>query len=174
MVQQGKRVKHLYFCRHGQSKLNVLEIYAGQTDTPLTDTGRAQAKQAGKQATTLSLDLLVASPLIRAFETAQIIATEMQYPLDNIITNTLLMEQSFGSLQGQPFSVFADPAIYTDMETSEALTARATEAFAFLQSLDAETVLVVSHGSFGVALQNVIAPGSTFEELPNAAIVQLF
>ena len=43
---------HFVLVRHGESQLNVLNrkarVFCGQTDTPLTDRGREQARTAGK------------------------------------------------------------------------------------------------------------------------------
>src|SRR5882762_6928889 len=100
-------MKYLYFCRHGQSQLNLERIYAGQTDTPLTDLGREQAKLAGDRADGIQPDLIVSSPLVRALETAQIIAGEIGYPLGKIATNDIFKERSLGSLEGKSWDEYA-------------------------------------------------------------------
>jgi len=166
-------MKHLYFCRHGESEMNVLMQYAGQVDTPLTDRGREQAALAGNHADTLGLDLVVSSPLVRALETAQIIAAEANYPVDKIITNQLFMERSYGSLAGKSYEVPQDWANYPDIETDDALMARVRAALDYLHTLDADTILVVSHGDFGTMLRTALEPKMTYAELPNAQIVQL-
>lgn len=96
-------MKQLYFVRHGLSEMNKLGVYAGRADTPLTETGRQQAKTAGEQARNLTMDCVVASPLKRALETAQIIAKEIDYPEGRIIINDLLTERDFGSMEGKPW-----------------------------------------------------------------------
>lgn len=63
---------YLYLVRHGQSEGNVLRTFHGQTDYPLTETGRAQARQAAEK---LRADGAVftrccASDLSRAWDTA--------------------------------------------------------------------------------------------------------
>ena len=44
-------MSHLIFVRHGESELNVANqrrrVFCGQTDTPLTDIGRQQARAVG-------------------------------------------------------------------------------------------------------------------------------
>lgn len=170
-------MRNLYFCRHGESVANAEQRYAGQLDTPLTDRGREQAKTAGEKAKVerLHIDLIVASPLIRALETAHIIATEIGYPLDRIITNPLLMERNLGSLQGLSWREYGeDDSPFTNIETLAALLARAEQALDYLRSFPEDNILVVSHGSLSRALRQAIHPDQTYhEELPNAEIVQL-
>ena len=166
-------MKHLYFVRHGESELNVAQVYAGQIDTPLTDHGREQAQLAGEGARNLQFDLIVSSPLSRALETAQIIAVAVGYPKDKIVINDTLMERSYGSLAGQPWSVQPNPAVFPDIESDAEMTARAQIAFEFIKDLDVDTVLVVSHGDFAKYFRLLIDPSVLTEELPNAQIVQL-
>jgi broad specificity phosphatase PhoE len=166
-------MNHLYFCRHGESVLNAQKIYTGQIDTPLTEKGREQAKIAGEQAAKLQIDLIVASPLIRSLETAQIIAKIIHYPKEKIVINPLFIERSFGSLQGKPWTIAFEPEKYPDMESADALDKRVDEAYRFLQNLDAQNILLVGHNSFGVRLRTLVSDQVSTEKLPNANIVQL-
>jgi broad specificity phosphatase PhoE len=166
-------MKHLYVCRHGESQANRDGRYAGHIDTPLTDRGRSQARQAGDQAIKLHLELIVSSPLVRALETAQIIAHETSYPPERIIQNELFMERYLGALQGQTFDTPIDSTRFPDMESPAALHARGMRALDYLRTLDAERILLVSHGTFLNTLRNIVAHDAVDEELPNAVIVQL-
>src|SRR5580765_3395811 len=98
MFVQFSTMKHLYFVRHGLSENNKLSIFSGQTESPLADEGREQARQAGQQAKDLHIDHIISSPLSRAHETAQIIAREIGYPEDKIEVSSLLVERHFGVL----------------------------------------------------------------------------
>ncbi len=60
--------------RHGESEANVKRQFAGFTDTPLTERGRAQAEQAALYMGWYDLSRVVASPLERAYETAWLAA----------------------------------------------------------------------------------------------------
>ena len=40
---------HFYYARHGQTVWNVENKICGITDSPLTDKGRAQAKELGEK-----------------------------------------------------------------------------------------------------------------------------
>ncbi len=60
--------------RHGQSTWNADGRWQGHADPPLSDLGRQQAKEAARHLG--QVDLIVASDLQRARETAQILAEE--------------------------------------------------------------------------------------------------
>lgn len=62
--------------RHGQSEWNALGRWQGLSDPPLSDLGREEARMAAS--TLRPFDgLILASPLVRARETAEIIANEL-------------------------------------------------------------------------------------------------
>lgn len=165
-------MQQLYFCRHGQSELNFQQVYAGQIDTPLTDLGRQQARLAGEACQHISIDLIVCSTMSRARETADIIAEVIGYPVTNILQNEIFIEQSYGSLQGLPWST-PNPESYHDIETDEALRDRAAAGLEFLRQQSAATILLVGHGSFARALMTVIDHQDQHEEPKNATVMQL-
>ena len=70
----------IYFVRHGQTDANKARIFSGQIDTPLNDTGRLQVLDTCKRIQELQLkwDVIISSPLSRAYETAQIINKNFQ------------------------------------------------------------------------------------------------
>ena len=59
-----------FLVRHGETEWNRIHRIQGSSDIPLNDTGRTQAKKAGAVLSRHSFDLIVASPLSRAMETA--------------------------------------------------------------------------------------------------------
>lgn len=61
---------YLYLVRHGQSEGNVLKTFHGQTDYPLTETGREQARQAAEKLKDIPFTRCCASDLSRAWDTA--------------------------------------------------------------------------------------------------------
>lgn len=56
--------------RHGQTRWNIEHRFQGQTDVPLDETGEAQAEYTARRLATLRPDLIVASDLSRAQQTA--------------------------------------------------------------------------------------------------------
>jgi broad specificity phosphatase PhoE len=169
-----RRMTHLYFVRHGESEANVQRIFAGQMDTPLTEKGRAQAKAVGKAARRQHFDLIVSSPLIRAYDTAKIIAREIGYPIEKIVVNDVFKEHYIGGLSGKSWDEYDEyDARITDMETRNELKVRAAKGLELLKSLPGDTILLVGHGSFVRLLQEAIDPTHEYPEPPNAEVVQL-
>jgi broad specificity phosphatase PhoE len=68
-------VTTVYLARHGESDWNVENRFQGHTDRPLTDVGREQAAALADALSDTSLDAVYASPLRRALETAEIVAS---------------------------------------------------------------------------------------------------
>ena len=69
-------IKMTYYTliRHGQTDWNKLTLIQGHIDNPLNETGRLQAKDAASKIINQEkYDLIISSPLIRAYETALII-----------------------------------------------------------------------------------------------------
>jgi broad specificity phosphatase PhoE len=172
-------MKHLYFIRHGKSEMNMLNIFSGHTDSPLSAEGIEQAKKAGKAAKHLHIDHIISSPLSRAHDTAKYIAQEIGFPAKDVELNSLLIERNFGSMEGQPWSPDFNMDGVADAETFDSLQQRAVLVWEYLQTIPAENILIVSHGSTGRMLRNVINPdipfsgGGVGHHFPNAAIVQL-
>ena len=73
---------NLFLARHGESEWIVRGDEAG-FNSPLTDRGRQQARLLGRwlAANQEGIDVIYASPLVRARETAEIIAAELDLPL---------------------------------------------------------------------------------------------
>lgn len=168
-------MKKLYFVRHGQSEMNRAGRFAGTLDTPLTPEGKKQARLAGKKAKKLSIGHIVSSPLSRAYETAKIIAKEINYPEDKIQLNPLLVERNYGAMEGQLFSADIDMDGVVDIETTDSLLTRAEAAAISLRRIEADNVLIVGHGSMGRAIRHHLLedfPYSGPERLPNAVIIQ--
>ena len=85
--------------RHGATDWNRQGRFQGRTDNPLNDDGIAQAHEAGEKVRAVALGHVVSSPLLRAVQTAEIIASMAS----RIVTlDHGLIELDFGSFEGQP------------------------------------------------------------------------
>ena len=169
-------MQRLYFVRHGLSVLNVKGLFAGQTETPLTDEGRLQAKQAGEYAKTLHIDYIMSSPLSRALDTAKIIAIEIGFAPENIDVNTLVIERGFGELEGKPWAPDLNIDGFADIETHDSLLERAKLTLEHLQTVSAANILIVSHSGFGRAMRYTLNPSVPFRVPPRlnkAEVIQL-
>ena len=91
----------LYFTRHGETVWNVENKICGMTDSPLTEKGRAQARELGEKLRTsgLRIDEILYSPLSRAADTARAIAEATGIPAR---CEPRLREQCFGRYEGTP------------------------------------------------------------------------
>jgi broad specificity phosphatase PhoE len=83
--------------RHGVTDWNAQGLFQGRTDVPLNDEGISQAHAAADRLRKLSFDRVVASPLVRALKTAEIIAAAAGKQLD---VDDGIIECDFGSLEG--------------------------------------------------------------------------
>jgi len=84
--------------RHGATDWNRQGLFQGRTDNPLNDDGIAQAHAAAEKLRAVELEHVVSSPLLRAVQTAEIIA--------NITSKTVTLDQGlieldFGSFEGK-------------------------------------------------------------------------
>lgn len=69
-------VTDVIFVRHGQPHVNFEGAVGDTIDPPLSDHGLMQAKLTGEALSTLHVDAVFASPLKRAYQTAQAIAAQ--------------------------------------------------------------------------------------------------
>jgi probable phosphoglycerate mutase len=89
--------RSFYFVRHGETTWNKEGRIQGHTDIPLNDTGRQQAEQAVSVLARAPIDVIVASSLSRAYETAAIINAGLQKPL---VVEEGLKERNYGAFEG--------------------------------------------------------------------------
>ena len=77
-------IYHITLLRHGESEGNVKKIWQGQTEFPLTNLGRQKAHVLAERwrVEGMTFDLVIASPLSRARDTAEIIADALQVPME--------------------------------------------------------------------------------------------
>jgi ribonuclease H / adenosylcobalamin/alpha-ribazole phosphatase len=89
-----------HLLRHGQTEHTPERRYSGRNDLPLSRTGRAEAAAAAERAKALGVDVVVASPLRRTRETAEIVAGALGLP---VVLDEDLVELDFGDLEGLTF-----------------------------------------------------------------------
>jgi len=92
----------LVLVRHGQSQWNLENKFTGWIDIPLTEAGRAEAKQGGEaiQGEGLVFDVAFTSVLIRAIETLEIILKILGQEALATLKDQALNERHYGNLQG--------------------------------------------------------------------------
>jgi 2,3-bisphosphoglycerate-dependent phosphoglycerate mutase len=142
--------------RHGESQGNFEGKHQGQADFPLTDRGRDQSKALLDRwkSEAKVFDLVTSSPLARARETAEIIASGLNVPLE---LDSLWMERDNGLMAGlteeevqetlpQPPFIHPYQAIGQTGESQWELYLRAGRAVQSLFCHTPGSYLIVSHG----------------------------
>lgn len=95
--------KDFYFFRHGQTDLNVRGVWQGSgCDVLLNKTGVEQAEKLAAKVNKLKLTNLFCSPLLRAVQTANILAKKA-FIYSPIVIYQDLQECYFGDVEGQSF-----------------------------------------------------------------------
>ena len=87
----------LFLSRHGRTHWNALGRFQGRTDVPLDDVGREQAREFAEHMRG-KVDAIVASDLLRASESAHIIAETLHVPL--LALDADLRERGYGIFEG--------------------------------------------------------------------------
>ncbi|CAD5991323.1 histidine phosphatase family protein [Agreia sp. COWG] len=115
--------------RHGQTDWNRDGLLQGSSDVPLNATGRAQAVETAALLADEGLTAIVSSPLMRARETASIIADALGIDLGASYDD--LIERDYASREGTaPEGHIPDEptAEYPDIESRESVVARGMRA----------------------------------------------
>ncbi len=142
--------------RHGQTVLSVEKRFSGTGEQPLTEVGRAQAAGAAARLATAGADVVVCSPLRRARETAELVATAAGLEL---VEEPGLRETDFGDWEGYTFAEvrekwpreldawLADTAVAPPFgESFDATTTRVRQTRdRVLRAYGGKTVVLVSH-----------------------------
>jgi broad specificity phosphatase PhoE len=151
----------LILIRHGQSEGNRDRVFTLTPAVPLTDHGRVQARAAGRWiADRYAPRKIVASPFVRAQQTAEELAQVLDVPIE---IEHDLRERSYGDLAGQPYSILQartdfDPTTYWLWRPpgGETLIEVAQRAGAVLDRLveaaPEDDMIVVSHGATMMSL----------------------
>lgn len=149
----------VYVVRHGETDWNISGILQGWIDVPINDKGRMQAHELAADYADLGLTGVFTSPLVRALETAQIIAGDLGLGPPVCIEG--LKERHFGSIQGVPKVELAqfDPLLQQQLldrnpacsfDQGETMDGFATRVLGAIMSISerspGERVLVITHG----------------------------
>jgi probable phosphoglycerate mutase len=150
---------HLCIARHGETDWNKRGVLQGWLDVPINARGRTQAQQMAADLAAADFQAIWSSPLARARETAEIIATALRLPAPTCHEG--LREKHFGAIQGIPKNELAeqDPGLLEQIlrrnpathfvggETMDETAERVLEA---VQTIGLHhggaRVLVVTHG----------------------------
>ncbi|WP_164233745.1 histidine phosphatase family protein [Microbacterium hydrocarbonoxydans] len=173
----------LTLVRHGQTDWNLDKRIQGTTDIPLNETGRADARAAAALLADGTHHAIYASPLLRARETAEIIASDLGLDAPQLVPD--VREREFGDGEGMLVTEYI--ATYGDWfspvpraETMEQVADRALRALERIardarrrSAPRAESVVVVTHGGVIRSLINRASSGTLpreGEQLRNGSV----
>ena len=119
----------IYYIRHGETSWNALGRLQGTQDIPLNDLGRLQAAHAGNILAGLfardgreksSLGF-VASPLIRARATMELVRGSLRLPHDGYALDDRLREIGYGQWEGSTLREMQlrDPDLFAKRQTEK-------------------------------------------------------
>jgi len=141
----------ILLARHGETDWNVQRRVQGHSDTPLNDTGRSQARALADELADDRLDAVYSSDLVRAHETARIVAEPRGLGVTAIRD---LRERHFGTWEGLTddeiharYPQVREGASWGDAETQDEMAERVLGALhRIAETHPGQHVLVVSHG----------------------------
>ena len=119
----------IYYIRHGETEWNALGRLQGTQDVPLNELGRRQAARAGGILANLfardgrneaSL-AFVASPLVRARATMELVRGSLKLPSDQYATDDRLREIAYGDWEGSTLAQMQerDPELFARRQTEK-------------------------------------------------------
>ena len=136
--------------RHGETDWNAERRVQGHSDTPLNETGRMQALSLAIVLDDEPIDAIYSSDLLRAHETARIVAERKRLEVTAIRD---LRERHFGTWEGMTdkeiFTRFPEAAhgLWGDAETKEEMIRRVHDALRRIALAHPDgRILVVTHG----------------------------
>lgn len=156
MTKNKQKLFYVTLLRHGESIGNAEMRWQGQKDYELTNRGRAQAQALAKRwkQEQVKFDAVISSPLSRAKETAEIIASALDLPIE---FDPLWMERDNGQFSGltghEVKHNFVHPEFHNpydpvgvDGEGDWELFLRAGQVLNNLLKREPARYLIVSHG----------------------------
>src|ERR1019366_7410853 len=95
----------IFLIRHGETALNAAGVLRGQLDVPLNEAGRSEALALGEAFSRTRLSSVVSSPLKRALDTAQRVASASGAPMS---IDERLSDRFYGELAGNSLAEAED------------------------------------------------------------------
>lgn len=166
-ISSQHRLKRIFIVRHGETLQNKEDIFIGVTDVPLSDSGLAQATQAGlkikEQLIPEAAITVLYSPMERCRETAERIFGQLKSSKAKILPQPLLMERNYGAWEGMTRTAikFHYPELYDQYEQGslnctpegadplEDVKNRTDLLRTFLNGQTDENIILVTHKTTG-------------------------
>jgi broad specificity phosphatase PhoE len=146
----------IYIMRHGQSTTDIEERYGGEFDDHLTDKGKIQAEELGKNLLDKQIETIYHSPLLRAKETAFVVQRKTKSQI--YVVPEFKERNTYGILTGmikkdaqktypQLIALLTNEHnVIPDAESYNNFRERVMKGFDTIVQTDAETIAIVTHG----------------------------
>lgn len=162
--------------RHGQTDWNIDMRLQGTADIPMNQFGIAQVTLAAEVLAQSHWDVILASPLGRARQSAEIIQSTLG--LKELKIESLLLERSFGIGEGMDYKTWQERFAHLDSipgaESASEVAARSRQLLDFFKhEYEGAKVLAVSHGALIRFVLNEVSLGEVppkGERLQNASL----
>lgn len=180
--------KDFYIFRHGESSYNLAGRIQGRTnDSVLTGRGKEQAAKVGRYLADKGIEIIIASPLKRAVQTAEIVDEYLQVPL---VVDEHFIEVNVGVIEGlhhsEATAKYKDDYVkwrdrenrwpefcFEGGESKADVRKRVWEGLQnWVENPDYQTVAVASHGI--MLGQVMIALNAADREVDNGSILHIF
>lgn len=180
----------IYLIRHASTEWNEKQLWQGVVDTELSINGINQAEGIAKYFldNDIKVDLIFSSPMKRALQTAQIIASNIKFPIEEIKTDPRLREceivlwngKNFDEIKRDCFDEFLawQNNLHSSVKGAESLGDVQKRMSDFFQEnivhFANKNVIIVSHAislrMFIAKILNVVPPDHLNYSLDNASI----
>jgi len=180
-------MKTIYIVRHGESEGNIGNVRQSP-ESNLTQVGIEQSKNIARFFDNIKIDHFISSPFNRAKQTADIIKDfiKVDYIEKDFLRERRRPSEQIGKIKKSPESLesvrmyqeaFVRGEKYKDGEDFNELMGRVKESFDYLDRLDTENILVVTHGTFlraflsFIVLGGLVTPNSCFSFIKNIKVM---
>ena len=165
----------LVLVRHGETAWNAEGRLQGQTDIPLNDVGREQARVAGMELSAQAWDVVVSSTLGRAVETAQLIGAQLGLELSERLSG--LSERHYGKAEGHRVRDLPREEIDRLLESAELedlVIRRGLEALlGLVERYEGQRIVAVAHGTLIRLTLDAFSAGPPMKIMRNGQTVQV-
>lgn len=182
----NKQYCTIYIVRHGETDANLTHTIQGQSNSALNSKGKIQAKQISRKLKKITFDNIFSSDLLRAKQTADILALERKLAVQ---TSQTLRERRWGRLEGKSTKLIKtieefksklseeEKFLYKahpDVESDQEIAAR---ALTFLREVavgySGKTILIISHGGLMRILLDHLGIKVGHGAIPNMGYLKL-
>jgi broad specificity phosphatase PhoE len=175
----------IYLIRHGETTGDLENRFGGDYDDQLTENGKKQAQKLAKQLQDKDIEIIFASPRIRAKETAEEVSKVLHIPIE--IIEDLKERNNYGVLTSLTkeeakikhpidFAKIAKDKTYhdvTDSESYQQIKERVVKVFNEILLKNHQVIAIISHGGIiSTYVREVLAEGKNIK-LGDCAILEI-